>query len=260
MNYCTNVYIMVTSETKTHTFDFSNIFPQCTKDFRWINFTPNDHVAHKLTNLCSDFNLNHRNSENSAEFSQRCQLVTYYLEHIRKNKEKINVEPCCKYFFYKLKGLFNAYRSYCGSTKLCYEKMQRLSSDMEFKDVISPLFSLCDSNISDAVEEIFPIFEKIDYTYDNLSLLLSDKRNPSDSKFKNFKSGVNDLERIHHKYNDSFKELLILFNKYYLDYVNGLNPDDRSLYAFLSYRRKAGDMTGVLRVIGKKPQTHAITG
>ncbi|GAW84600.1 variable surface protein, partial [Plasmodium gonderi] len=242
------------------TFDFTNIFPQCQDGFQWINFTPHGELPDKLTSLCSDFNLNYRTSHSPHPFVTDCRLVTYYLKHIQNKEKNIILNACCKYFFYKLKNLLKKFPSTCQDTKSCYEAIKSLSCQKKFNEQISPLFSLCDSKVSDSVEKIFHIFERIDYTYDNLSLLISNKRNPVDSKFKNFKSGMNYLEGFHNMYNDSFKELLINFNNYYLEYVKKLNQNDSSVKAFMSYRSNDGDITGVLKVLDKKPQMHAITG
>ncbi|GAW84042.1 variable surface protein [Plasmodium gonderi] len=74
-----------------------------------IRTIQNENATNKLTHLCSDFFPSFSNDASSFPFCNYCQLVTYYLKHIKTN-EHIYVKACCKFFFYKLWGLMKKYQ------------------------------------------------------------------------------------------------------------------------------------------------------
>ncbi|GAW84408.1 variable surface protein [Plasmodium gonderi] len=251
---------MESRETSKNGFDFSNIFPICKIGFSWKPHSIGGNFGSHLTKLCSDFYNNQKMKNGVSSFSQQCHIVTLYLYYLSSIKSEINIQACCKFFFYKLWDLLGKYGWSCGDTKGCYEKM-KIEQISTSNQEISSLFSLCSVYPIDLNEGIFQIFKRIDETYDNLSLLIRDNRNPQESKFQRFKSGMNYLESIHNMYNDTFKQLLIDFNNSYLTYLKGLlNSRYSSVKPFLSYRIKDKNITGVLNVLDKKTQMHALTG
>ncbi|GAW84647.1 variable surface protein, partial [Plasmodium gonderi] len=214
-------------------FDFRDIYPQCRIGFEWKFPKITGDVGGKLTNLCNKFNLNNRNNNRSSEFIQRCQHVTFYLNHIKRVAKEYKINPCCKYFFYKLKGLLNNFPCNCVDTKSCYAIMKTLSEQQSIME-ISSLFSQCSDYPKDLNENIYQIFKKIDETYDNLYEFIR-YPNPGYYKYVNFRNGMKYLESRQYNYNDSFKDVLNYFKHTCLAYLNELNPTDSSVRSFLQY-------------------------
>ncbi|GAW84453.1 variable surface protein, partial [Plasmodium gonderi] len=240
---------MDTSENKAHTFDFSNIFPKCRDGFQWNNVSPHGVVPNFLTKLCSNFNRDYRTVGTDVHpFAKDCQLVTYYLNHIYIKVTSIELNACCKYFFYKLKDLLSKYQWKCEDTKSCYEAMKSLSRDKEFKDQIYPLFSQCDSNLSDFNYDIYQIFKKLDVIYHALNEF-KNKSCPNKSDLDKINNEKKFLERSQNKYSESFTQLLRNFNELFKTRVNELDRNKGCVKPFLSYIKEEEKIKGIIKIL-----------
>ncbi|GAW84679.1 variable surface protein, partial [Plasmodium gonderi] len=228
-------------------FDFSDIFPQCSKGYKWENHSPTDSLAQKLTPLCSKFYNSCVAGHDNSSFSSKCQLVTFYLAHIKNKKNEFQVNPCCKYFFYKLWHLLRNYPRTCGDTKKCYEKMKTLISATNNKEEINELFSQCSNFPNDFDQDIFKIFEKLDIIYNALDAFTS-KPCPAQSDLLKIRAQKAFLEERQNIYNDSFTKLLRNFNDLFKNCVKGLNGTKGCVVPFLSYVYEEEKAIGIIKI------------
>ncbi|GAW84452.1 variable surface protein [Plasmodium gonderi] len=186
-------------------FNFMNIFPTCLDQYN--NHTKNlpgeDNL--KLQQPCMTITNIFNFLQSKESFMPKCEELIIYLDYINSISTTSDIEPCCKYFNYKLKQILNFQKNYTEGTKVAYRRMTTITNSITYKNFPD----ICKNHVDDIDEKTFKILE----TLDNLYSILKRDGNKCPSETECYEKFMELSKICDTLNNDSLHDLLSNFKK-----------------------------------------------